>query len=75
MRHSRPDLTVNVCADLKLPDVAAALDALPSLPLDTDDRSLEAERLAATGNGDVTGDALALTRSAQVTVGARENRC
>ncbi len=40
-------------------DVTGALDVLPSLPLDADDRDREAERLAATGTEDVTGDALA----------------
>ncbi len=63
LRHSRPELTADVYTDPKLLDEAAALDALPSLPLDTDDRSLEAERLAATGTGDVKGDALASTRA------------
>ncbi|MCH8913498.1 MAG: site-specific integrase [Planctomycetes bacterium] len=59
MRHSKPDLTANVYTDPKLLDVAGALDVLPSLPLDADDRDREAERLAATGTEDVTGDALA----------------
>ncbi len=59
MRHSKPDLTANVYTDPKLLDVAGALDALPSLPLDADDR--EVQRMAATGTEDVTGDALAST--------------
>jgi hypothetical protein len=33
MRHSKPDLTANVYTDPKLLDVAAALNALPLLPL------------------------------------------
>ncbi len=57
MRHSKPDLTANVYTDPKLLDVMGALDALPSLPLDADNR--EAERMAATGTEDVTSDALA----------------
>lgn len=59
MRHSKPDLTANVYTDPKLLDIAGALDVLPSLPLDADDR--EAERSAATGTEDVTGDGLAPT--------------
>ena len=59
MRHSKPDLTANVYTDPKSLDVAGALDVLPSLPLNADDRDREAERLAATGTEDVTGDALA----------------
>ena len=35
MRHSDPSLTANVYTDPKLLDVSGALDALPSLPLDT----------------------------------------
>jgi len=57
MRHSSLDLTMNVYTDPKLLDVVGALDVLPLLPLDADDR--EAECLAATGTEDVTGDALA----------------
>ena len=34
MRHSKPDLTANIYTDPKLLDIAGALDALPSLPLD-----------------------------------------
>ena len=41
MRHSKPDLTANVYTDPKLLDVIGALDALPSLPLDADDREAE----------------------------------
>ena len=35
MRHSDPKLTANVYTDPQLLDVAGALEALPSLPLDT----------------------------------------
>ena len=57
MRHSSLDLTMGVYTDPALLDVAGAMRALPSLPLDADDR--EVERMAATGTEDVTGDALA----------------
>jgi integrase len=46
MRHSKPDLTANVYTDPKLLDVAGALDALPSLSLNTEPH---ADRQRATG--------------------------
>ena len=46
MRHSDPSLTANVYTDPKLLDVAGALDALPSLPLEGDHGP---ERQRATG--------------------------
>ncbi len=46
MRHSKPDLTANVYTDPKLLDVAGALDALPSLPLNA---GPSAERQRANG--------------------------
>src|SRR5439155_7986767 len=48
MRHSDPSLTANVYTDPKLLDVHDALDALPSLPLDT---CTETERIAAKATG------------------------
>ena len=50
MRHSTIDLTMSVCTDLKLLDVAGALDALPALPLSGDGAEGEAAR--ATGTDD-----------------------
>jgi hypothetical protein len=38
IRHSKIDLTMNVCADPKLRDVAGAMDALPALPLSVQGR-------------------------------------
>ena len=46
MRHSKPDLTANIYTDPKLLDIAGALDALPSLPLDP---KLQCEGARATG--------------------------
>jgi len=51
MRHSDPKLTANVYTDPKLLDVAGALDALPSLPLDG---GREAQRQRATGTTDAS---------------------
>jgi hypothetical protein len=34
MRHSSPDLTINVCTNPSLLDVAEALEALPDLSLE-----------------------------------------
>ena len=48
MRHSDPSLTANVYTDPRLLDVAGAMDALPSLPLD----GQQAERQKATGTAD-----------------------
>jgi hypothetical protein len=48
MRHSDPSLTANVYTDPKLLDVAGALDALPSLPLDTGQTPIP-EQARATG--------------------------
>ncbi len=47
MRHSTLELTMNTYTDPRLLDVAGALDALPSLPLDG---SPDAERMRATGS-------------------------
>ncbi|MGH7226201.1 MAG: tyrosine-type recombinase/integrase, partial [Gemmataceae bacterium] len=47
MRHSKIDLTMTVYTDPRLLDVRAALDALPSLPLDNGEREWDA--VAATG--------------------------
>ncbi len=55
MRHSTLDLTMNVYTDPKLLDVAGAVEALPSLPLDAGPQA-EAGTLRATG----TDDALSL---------------
>jgi len=52
MRHSRIDLTMNVYTDPRLLDVHGALDALPSLSLDTESIQTEAK-----ANG--TDDAIA----------------
>gem|GEM_PF-1348681 len=46
MRHSTPTLTANVYTDPRLLDVHGALDALPSLPLNS---SSESNKLSATG--------------------------
>ena len=51
MRHSTLDLTMNVYTDPKLLDVHGALDALPSLPLDSD----EQQQQRATGTQGVPG--------------------
>ncbi len=48
MRHSDPSLTANVYTDPRLLDVAGAMDALPSLPLD----GKQTERQRATGTLD-----------------------
>jgi integrase len=48
MRHSDPSLTANVYTDPKLLDVRGALDALPSLPLDNEQKAIR-ERARATG--------------------------
>jgi hypothetical protein len=48
MRHSDPSLTANVYTDPKLLDVAGALDALPTLPLGTE-QSTTRERARSTG--------------------------
>jgi len=48
MRHSDPKLTANVYTDPKLLDVSGALDALPSLPLNSG-RDTTQERARATG--------------------------
>jgi integrase len=48
MRHSDPSLTANVYTDPRLLDVAGALDALPSLPLDADPPTVESVK--ATGS-------------------------
>jgi integrase len=47
LRHSDPSLTANVYTDPKLLDVAGALDALPSLPLDPGQSPIQ-ERARAT---------------------------
>lgn len=50
MRHSTPTLTANTYTDPKLLDVAGALDALPSLPLDRGpNANSEQARAIATG--------------------------
>ena len=49
MRHGSLDLTMNTYTDPRLLDVAGALDVLPELPLDSDDRT---ERQRATGTTD-----------------------
>jgi hypothetical protein len=49
MRHSKPDLTANVYTDPKLLDVAGAMNALPSLPLD---QRPQVDRQQATGTAD-----------------------
>ena len=56
MRHSTLDLTMNVYTDPKLLDVAAAIDALPDLPLRP---GLETERLRKTGTADAPDHPLA----------------
>ncbi len=48
MRHSDPKLTANVYTDPKLLDIAGALDALPTLPLNTP-KAREAVACRATG--------------------------
>jgi len=47
MRHSTIDLTMNVYTDPKLLDVHGALDSLPTLPLDTDPRTVRTAMPAA----------------------------
>jgi integrase len=59
MRHSDPSLTANVYTDPKLLDVAGALDALPSLPLDTMSNTSR-EQARATGSGTYGGLSVAL---------------
>jgi integrase len=59
MRHSDPKLTANVYTDPKLLDVQGALDALPSLPLDTW-LTDEQERARATGTDNLGPCAVAL---------------
>ena len=51
MRHSDPSLTANIYTDPRLLDVRAALDALPSLPLDGQPRT---EQQKMTGTDGVT---------------------
>ncbi len=48
MRHSDPSLTANVYTDPRLLDIAGAVEALPSLPLDGE----RVERQKATGTAD-----------------------
>ena len=48
MRHSKVDLTMNVCTDPKLLDVHGALDSLPTLELDSRPQT-EAQSMRATG--------------------------
>jgi hypothetical protein len=48
MRHSDPSLTANVYTDPRLLDVHGALDALPSLPLGSEQTAMR-ERARATG--------------------------
>ena len=55
MRHSRLDLTMSVYTDPKLLDVAGAMDALPSLPLD----GRHTEAIKATGTYDLSGSQFA----------------
>jgi hypothetical protein len=50
MRHTDPSLTANVYTDPKLLDVHGALDALPSLPLDTEQEAMQG-RARAVGTG------------------------
>ena len=62
MRHSDPSLTANVYTDPKLLDVAGALEALPSLPLErwTFQTTQERAESAATGTYDRSFVALPL---------------
>jgi integrase len=60
MRHSKIDLTMNVYTDPKLLDVAAAVEALPNLPLGTGPQT-EAAALSATGTEDLTPSPLVPT--------------
>jgi integrase/transcriptional regulator with XRE-family HTH domain len=59
MRHSDPSLTANVYTDPKLLDVHGALDALPRLPLDSEQSSMP-ERARATGTGTYGRSSVAL---------------
>ena len=59
MRHSTIDLTMNVYTDPRLLDVAGALDALPSLPLDGVPADWQEQR--ATGTDDLNVCAVAPT--------------
>ncbi len=58
MRHASLDMTMNVYTDPKLLDVAGAMEALPSLPLDARPQS-EAGTLRATGTDDAHAESLA----------------
>jgi integrase len=48
MRHSKIDLTMNIYTDPRLLDVAGAMNALPSFPLNTSPRSPESSRATGT---------------------------
>lgn len=54
MRHSKPELTANVYTDPRLLDVAGALAALPSLPLDAQAITQTAKATGTTGDPMVT---------------------
>jgi hypothetical protein len=69
MRHSDPSLTANVYTDPKLLDVAGALDALPSLPLDAG-QTASRERACATGTA--TYDRFPVALPVALTGGNRE---
>jgi integrase len=60
MRHSDPSLTANVYTDPKLLDVHGALDALPRLPLGSE-QSDNQERLRATGTDTYGRSSVALS--------------
>jgi integrase len=60
MRHADPSLTANVYTDPKLLDVHGALDALPSLPLDTGQTPIQ-ERARATGTDTYGQSSVALS--------------
>ncbi len=59
MRHADPSLTANVYTDPKLLDVAGALEALPSLPLDPTPTT-DAAAVRATGTNGLSLGAVAL---------------
>ncbi len=59
MRHSTIDLTMNTYTDPKLLDVAGALEALPSLPLDIAQAGRQEQR--ATGTDDLVAPMVAPT--------------
>jgi hypothetical protein len=73
MRHSDPSLTANVYTDPRLLDVSGALDALPSLPIETGrDIIQERARAAATGTYGRSSVALPVAQTIDI---SRQSGC